>query len=182
MPKNCLALGANLLGLRKGQANPGKVLRTKVMNMLSQSPQVGTNFVVRDRFFGRAILHNGTKDYDALQRMRQEYVQNMVDSNHIICLRGAGNYSRRLYETLSCGRIPLFIDTDCVLPYDWLVDWKHHSVWVDAKDMDKIVERVLAFHEVLSSEGFRDLQTACRKFWEDWLSPVGFFANFYRHF
>lgn len=180
--RDILIWGANFLGVTKAHANPGRGLRTKVMHLLSQSPQVETNFVVRERHFRRAILPNGTKDYDTLQRMRQEYVQNMVDSDYIICLRGAGNYSRRLYETLSCGRIPLFIDTDCVLPYDWLVDWKHHSVWVDAKDMDKIVERVVTFHEALSPEGFRDLQMSCRKFWEDWLSPVGFFANFHRHF
>jgi hypothetical protein len=180
--RNILIWGANLLGLSKARTNTGRVLRTKVMHVLSQSPQVETNFIVRERFFARAHLPNGTTDYDTLQRTRQEYVQNMVDSDYVICVRGAGNFSYRLYETLSCGRIPLFIDTDCVLPYDWLVDWKQLSVWVDARDMDKIVERVVEFHEALSPEGFRDLQMACRKFWEDWLSPVGFFANFHRHF
>jgi hypothetical protein len=174
-----LRLGANILGIGMSK---GQDLRTKAMLMLAKSPLMETNFVVRERFLGGALLRDGTTDYDTLQRMRQEYVQNMVDSDYVLCLRGAGNFSYRLYETLSCGRIPLFIDTDCVLPYDWLIDWKQHSVWVDAKDVDKIVKQVVAFHEALSPKDFRDLQVSCRKLWEDWLSPQGFFANFYRHF
>jgi hypothetical protein len=180
--RDILIWGANLLGLIKVQANPGKVLRTKVMSMLSQSSLLETNFIGRERWFGGAVLQNGTKDFNTLQKRRHEYVLNMADSDYIICLRGAGNHSRRLYETMSCGRIPLFIDTDCVLPYDWLVDWKQYCIWVDEKDMSKIVERVVAFHEALSPKGFRDMQMECRKLWEDWLSPVGFFANFHRHF
>jgi len=27
-----------------------------------------------------------------------------------------------------------------------------------------------------------DLQYSCRKIWEKWISPEGFFANLYRHF
>jgi hypothetical protein len=180
--RRVLRWGANILGIGVPRRNLGPVLRSKVMHMLAKSPLVETNFVVRERFLGGALLPHGRKDFDTLQRIRREYVQNMVDSDYVICLRGGGNFSYRLYETLSCGRIPLFIDTDCVLPYDWLIDWKQHSLWVDAKDVSNVAKRVAAFHEALSPKDFRDLQVSCRKLWEDWLSPQGFFANFYRHF
>jgi hypothetical protein len=38
------------------------------------------------------------------------------------------------------------------------------------------------FHNSLSEDDFTELQYKCRKVWEEWLSPEGFFANFYRHF
>ena len=106
----------------------------------------------------------------------------MVGSDYVLCIRGAGNFSYRLYETLSCGRIPVFVDTDCVLPYERWIDWPSLGVWLPEKDLPRIAERVAAFHELLSPTEFRERQRACRRLWEEWLSPVGFFANFYRHF
>jgi len=114
--------------------------------------------------------------------VRREYVQNIVESDYVVCTRGAGNFSYRLYETLSCGRIPVFVDTDCVLPYDFLVDWREHCVWVEEDDLPQIGERVLEFHEGLGEKEFVELQHHCRRFWEQYISPEGFFSNFHRHF
>jgi len=49
--------------------------------------------------------------------------------------------SYRLYEALCCGRIPVFIDTDCVLPYDFMIDWKKYFVWVDQSELPLIAEK-----------------------------------------
>jgi hypothetical protein len=176
-----LSWGLRSLGISKTVPNQGAKIRAKAMRILSRSPMVETNFVVRDAFLGGGVA-GGKLHYETLHRARRAYVQNMVDSDYVLCARGAGNFSYRLYETLSCGRIPLFIDSDCVLPYDWLIDWKQHSVWVDASDLGEVAKRVAAFHEALSPQAFRDLQVACRKLWDDWLSPEAFFANFHRHF
>ena len=43
-------------------------------------------------------------------------------------------------------------------------------------------DRIAAFHEQLSDREFVDLQHECRRLWEEWLSPHGFFRNFRRHF
>jgi hypothetical protein len=161
---------------------PGHRARSESLSILSKSQLVETNFNIRDRFMARAYSPDGKIDHDKLRTVRDEYVRNMVDSDYIVCARGAGNYSIRLSEALSCGRIPLFINTDCVLPYDWLIDWRKFTVWVDESDLSKVAERVAAFHEALSPDDFRELQLSCRKLWEDWLCPEGFFANFYRHF
>ena len=114
--------------------------------------------------------------------MRREYVQNMVDSDYVLCARGGGNFSYRLYETLSCGRIPVFVDTDCVLPLESAIDWKGTCVWVDESDLNEIGSRVAAFHAALTPAEFADRQRACRRLWETHLSPQGFFAHFHEHF
>lgn len=154
----------------------GGYLRAKALRLLQENPYIETNFILRDRFYG------GAKDNLTRQQLRLEYVHNMVGSDYILCVRGVGNFSYRLYETLCSGRIPVFVNTDCVLPYDFLIQWKKYCVWVEEHEVDKIAERVVEFHERLSPSDFVELQHACRKLWEEWLSPEGFFANFYRHF
>ena len=74
-----------------------------------------------------------------------------------MCQRG-GNFSYRFYETLSCGRIPVFVDTDCVLPADDLVDWQKICVWVDESELDEISDRVAGFHSALSPSDFTEMQ------------------------
>jgi hypothetical protein len=93
-----------------------------------------------------------------------------------------GNYSIRFYETLSCGRIPVFVNTDCVLPFEEWIDWKSYCVWVEAHEVARAAEKVAEFHDGLSDAEFRDRQRACRQLWLDWLSPLGFFKNFRRYF
>ena len=69
-----------------------------------------------------------------------------VDSDYCLSLRGKGNYSFRLYEIFAMGRIPLFIDTDCVLPFEDEIDWKRHCCWVDQSDLGRADEIVAQFH------------------------------------
>jgi hypothetical protein len=155
----------------------GHSLRFQAMSTLSKSLMTDTNFVERERmlFIGKPVTTE-------TQKTRREFVQNMVESDYVLCCRGIGNYSFRFYETLCCGRIPVFIDTDCVLPYDFGIDWKKYCVWVDENELPFLAEKIAEFHSSLSVSEFVDLQYECRKLYEQWLSPEGFFCNFYRHF
>jgi Exostosin family len=156
-------------------------LRRNALDVLENAPAVDTNFVRRDRFLGGSLRRNAL-DLDLLASARREYVENMLGSDYVLCVRGAGNFSYRLYETLSCGRIPVFIDTDCVLPFDFALDWRHYCVWVDESEIDSMAEIITAFHERLGEAEFIELQRRCRRLWEEYLSPFGFFANLHRHF
>jgi hypothetical protein len=155
----------------------GHTLRAKALEILGNSSEVDTNFVTRERL---VFLIEGQLD----QRLeaRFEFVKNMAESDYILCCRGSANCSTRLYETLCCGRIPVFINTDCVLPYDFAIDWKKYCVWVDENELPQIGEKIAEFHNNLSPQEFVDLQHECRRLWKEWLSPEGFFSNFYRHF
>lgn len=165
----------------QNSTTPGSVLRARSIRILSRSHAIEANFAVRRRFLAGALLPDGTLDYDRYRSARREYVQNMVDSDYILCIRGGGNFSYRLYETMSCGRIPVFVDTDCVLPYDWEIDWKDYCVWIDEQDIGLIAKRVKEFHDALDPYEFADLQERCRRLWEERLSPEGFFKSLHRH-
>jgi hypothetical protein len=164
---------------RRGAAR-GAAVRRRALRLLARDPGIEAHIVRRDKFLGGAIKA-GRFDPGALRGARREYVQNMVESDYVLCARGAGNFSYRLYETLSLGRIPVFIDTDCVLPYDFAVDWRDYCVWVDQRELPRIGELVCAFHESLTENEFFDLQRSCRRLWEQYIRPEGFFAEFHRH-
>ena len=154
-------------------------VRARALHLLREHRALDTNFVVRDRFLGGAIV-GGVVDADAMRRVRSEYVRNMVESDYVICARGAGNFSYRLYETLSCGRIPVFVDTDAVLPWTSRPTGGplHLGRRVGARP---IGERVAEFHDAIGDEEFVDLQHSCRRFWEHYVAPEGFFACFHDH-
>lgn len=154
----------------------GHVLRTQALSILSKSSLVETNFVERKKVFFDELSVNSQ------QQRKKEFVQNMVESDYIFCCRGSGNYSFRFYEALCCGRIPIFLDTDCVLPYDFEIDWKKYCIWVDESDISQIDRKIAEFHENISAREFIDLQYECRRIWKERIAPEGFFANFYRHF
>jgi hypothetical protein len=153
--------------------------RARALALLRSASEVDTRFILRARWF------NGLFEQFSLPLLREsrtEYLENVLGNDYVLCTRGHGNCSIRLYETLACGRIPVFVNTDCVLPYEPWIDWKQYCVWVDEQDLAQIAEKVAAFHDRLTPSGFQDLQRACRELWLEWLSPQGFFKNFHRHF
>jgi hypothetical protein len=158
--------------------SPARRVRGGALRALERDRAVETNFRRKRRFLGGMLAHGSFET--TARAARDEYVHNMVESDYVLCARGAGNFSYRLYETLSCGRIPVFVDTDCVLPYDFLVDWRDYCVWIDVTDLDRTAEIVAEFHERLTDKEFEELQRSCRRFWEEYIRPVGFFSNFHR--
>lgn len=169
------------LGLRKWEPAPFETTRFRksVLGRLSTSPYIETNFVIRNKY--RAGYWK-PKVKDPFHPTRVEYVQNLKESDYIVCLRGGGNFSVRFYETLSMGRIPIFVDTDCLLPFDHILDYRRYCIWIDRSDIPYIAEKVADFHAALSSLDFRDLQVECRRLWLDYLSADGFYQNFHLNF
>ena len=162
-------------------AHPGQEVRERALHSLAEHLGVQTRFVMRREFWGGAHKA-GTTDAAAARRVREEYVRNMLEGDYVLCARGGGNFSYRLYETLSCGRIPLFIDTDCVLPWDGLVEWPAHCVWVEEAQADEAGAIVAKLHAALSPQEFAERQRRCRQIWEEWVRPEGFFARLRDHF
>lgn len=150
-------------------------VRTNVLQRIKRSRLVKTNFIIRNQYFGDTKVEHRPQQ-------QMEYLDNTINSDYVVCIRGAANVSFRLYETLCFGRIPVFINTDCVLPYDFMVDWKQYCVWVDESEIDQIDQKIMEFHNNLSPEEFIDLQKRCRAFWKEYLSPEGFFKHFHEHF
>ncbi len=152
---------------------PPTFLRSKALSILEQSGEVKTDFVKRTYYRG------GTEK--SKEELRQEFLENIRDTDYTVCVRGTGNFSQRIYEVLALGRIPIFIDTDSILPYDEIVDWRDYCVWIEPHELEQLPQKVAAFHNALTPGEFADLQWRCRKFWEDRLSFAGFFTHFSEH-
>jgi exostosin family protein len=174
----CKRLLKSLVGMKR----PASSIRAVVLRALAASDSVDTNFVIREHFLGGSLLPSGELDAARMETVRKEYVQNMVHSDYAICARGGGNFSYRLYEALCCGRIPVFVDTDCLLPFHSEIAWKEYCVWIGEGEIGHLADKVAEFHESLSDRQFVELQRECRRLWDSHLSPEGFFANFYKHF
>ena len=140
-------------------------LRYKILKNLEQNESIKTNFIFREKY--RA----GASSTDSRRNTTLEYYENILSSDYVICIRGSGNFSIRLYETLMMGKIPIFIDTDCILPHMNIINWKDHVVWVDWDDVDNISKKILDFHSKISNNEFKNLQLKNRKLWLDKLNP-----------
>jgi hypothetical protein len=151
-------------------------LRWEILNQLEKEPNIQTNFVRRKKYKA------GARTSDEINISRKEFWNNMLQSDYVVCIRGTGNFSARLYETLAMGRIPIFIDTDCILPYEKDIDWKELCVWVDADELELLPGKVLDFHARLSEIEFIEHQKHCRRIWEERLSFPGFFKHFPEYF
>jgi hypothetical protein len=146
---------------------PATLLRAKVLRALERDARVATDFIVRTRY----------KTGSA-----QEFYRNILETDYTVCVRGYGNWSVRLYETLACGRIPVLIDTDCTLPFHDTIDWKHYCVWVPESHASRVGEYVGDFHRSMSAAAFREQQRECRRLWESRLSRKGFLSHLHEYF
>ncbi len=144
---------------------PSGFHRAKLLQLIDQSSNtLQTNFIYRSQY--RAGVQ--TKEQETQSTL--EYFQNILESDYILCVRGAGNFSVRLYETLMMGKIPIFVNTDCMLPFESTINWKKHVVWIEWNERKTIAERVTAFHASITAEDFVQLQINNRKLWKETLS------------
>jgi hypothetical protein len=101
---------------------------------------------------------------DEAQLAFRDYATTLGRSKFILCPRGRGLSSIRLFEALEVGRCPVIISDD------WLaapfVDWKSCSVRVPEKLVDQI-PRILRDHEDEADE----LGKQGRIVWENFFSP-----------
>lgn len=140
-------------------------LRKTIIDIFNNS-ELNTNFIIRDNFWGGDIWGNN---------VRKEYIDNTLNSDIIICLRGAGNFSYRFYETLCLGRIPLVIDTDIVLPFEEFISYNDKIIKIQQEEINNIIQEIISFWNKI--ENYELLQHNLSLFWEDNLSPIGFIKN-----
>lgn len=155
----------------------GEDLRIKALKVAGNSECIKANFIIRT-----SSVFLGANSPEQRQKSRQDYIDNLLNSDYILCCRGSGNFSFRVYETLSMGRIPVIIDTDSCFPYDFCVDWRRFAVWVSMKELDQLPQKIVEFHGQFSPQEFAQLQHSCRELWQSRLSPIGFFSHFHQHF
>ena len=146
--------------------------RKKALNVLKKSNLVESNFLIRDSFSG----HVSTMKLD-VDEARKAYIENMVNSDFALAVKGGGNNSLRFYEALSLGRIPLLVDTDCVLPLEDKINYKEFVLFVDYRDMNKLDMAAADFYNKMSNENFVEKQKKAREVFAKYLCIDSFFKQ-----
>jgi hypothetical protein len=163
------SIKAMISPVTKEKEEYGSLLRGKAVRALKSDNSIDKDLIIRDGFWAQGIT-------DKI-KVRQEYMQNMFNSPYALVTRGAGNFSYRLLEVMSCGRIPVFIHTDSVLPMEKKIDWKRQTVWVEENEIEFIGKKISDFHNNISENAFTELQRENRRIYETYLSPVGYFKH-----
>jgi len=144
-------------------------IRSTALNILNRNPYIIKNFIIRSAFWG-GNPHN--------PNIRKEYIDSVNNSDFVLCCRGAGNFSYRLYETMSCGRIPIIVDTDCAFPCEDKIQWE--SIGLIVKDIDNINELLNTFWQSLTEEEYIYRQAIIRQTYKNFIAPDGF-AQYLRY-
>lgn len=72
-----------------------------------------------------------------------DYYDSIINSKFVLCPRGFGLSSHRLYEVLAAGRIPIIISDDLILPLDKYLNWNKFSIKIpecDLYQLDKYIK------------------------------------------
>jgi hypothetical protein len=154
-----------------------KYLRSKLLRLLQNNAKIKSNFILRKQHRGGV---ERLKNRD-IHQTTLDFFDNIKNSDYVLCARGVGNFSVRFYETLAMGRIPVFINTDCMLPHEAYLNWKDHVVWVDYKDRHSVADIVTEFHSKLDDEKLNNLFEANRKLWEDKLKLKTYFLTLFKY-
>ncbi len=146
-----------LLDRRYFAMSNGIFWRGRAMRILERSGKVVCKFTGRDFSPGQP----GRTD-EQRRELRREFVETILESDYCLDVRGYGNASMRLYETLSLGRIPVIIDTDRAFPFSDVVDWRKFALVVDFRDLKRLPDIIADFHASLSPEQFEMMQQEAR--------------------
>jgi len=154
----------------------GLKLRRRVLASLSRSKRIRTNFLLRSSH----SAHAKTIRLDPSQA-RREYIENMLASDFVLCIRGDGNYSLRFYEALSLGRVPILLNTDVRLPLDDIVEYSDFVLKIHIADMLRIDEIVAEFWALQTEQSWFIMQIRARDAFEKYLSAPRFLAYAVEH-
>ena len=111
---------------------------------------------------------------------KRDYIKNLNNNLYCLCSRGEGNYSYRLGETLMMGRIPILLDTDCILPFRESIPYETNCIFITENDIPHVKEIVMDFHERHSEDDLIRIQKENRSLWEKYFVPDKMFQQIIR--
>ncbi|TRX41260.1 exostosin domain-containing protein [Flavobacterium restrictum] len=151
---------------------PSSYYRNKYLKKIQKKQGIVTHFIFR-KHYRAGIVTMADKRETSL-----EFYTNIFQNQYVFCLRGTGNFSVRLYETLALGRIPVLINTDCRLPFQTQINWKSHCLFIEEHDVDKIGEKILEFHNTLTPTAFEKWQKDNRALWQTYFTKENYFVQY----
>ena len=132
----------------------------------------------RDRILGlshpRALIADtSAADFfgsqtEEIDQQKRRYAEVIARSKFVLCPRGAGPSSFRVFETMAAGRVPVILSDEWVPPAG--PDWANCAVFSPEKRVEE-VGAILEKHE----EHFPRMAAAARREWEEWFAPEALF-------
>jgi hypothetical protein len=138
---------------RKGNRTRDRILRLK-------QPRAHIADTSAADFFGSQT--------DEIEQQKQRYAEVMARSKFVLCPRGAGPSSFRIFETMAAGRVPVILSDQWVPPAG--PDWENCAVFTPEKQVEEL-GMVLETQE----ERFPRMAAAARREWEEWFAPEALF-------
>jgi Exostosin family len=116
----------------------------------------------------RARVAAGAGPEPAAGEYEERFARSIHGAKFVLCPRGGGVSSFRLFETMMLGRVPVVVSDQLVLPDG--PDWESCSLRVAESEVDSIPALLAAREREAAAMG-----EAARAVWLDWFSPeVGF--------
>lgn len=106
-----------------------------------------------------------------------KFFKNIKNNLYALCVRGGGNFSFRLGEVLMMGRIPILIDTDCILPFPDLIPYDTNFIRIPIEKIDDMVNIIEKYHESHTEEELIQIQKENRLIWETYYVPSNAFTQ-----
>jgi len=147
-----------------------------------KSSKFKTDFIIKNGAqWGTDPIHNNLSkaQIESIQQQSKvEFYENIKNNMFNLCVSGWGNYSYRFCQTICSGRIPVLINTNCVLPYEEIFDYKNHIVI--APPNDNVMNCIDKFLEGKTDTDIANIQQALYTFGNTYLTPNGYFQNIHK--
>ncbi len=141
----------------------GTVLRKRAIEIIEKDENIESNFKIFDRYFPH-YSEEFKKSNSA------NYINSLRDTHYVLTIRGCGNFSIRLFETLAAARIPIMVDTNQYLPFEDEIPWKEIGVWVPFDKFDSMAEYIHNFHDAINESSFDRLSIQNEQIYDKYLS------------
>lgn len=142
------------------------VCRKKAIDTLLQETRVNFNFIRREKWLWFYEDSN----------QRKEYIDNLINSDFPLVIRWFWNFSFRLSEVISLWKIPIFIDTDCKLPFENEINYKDLFIWVpysDIKNTYKYIEKYIKKNK----NNIINIEKKIRTIYEEYYTLTGYYTK-----
>jgi hypothetical protein len=107
------------------------------------------------------------------KKSKQEFIKNIEDNLYTLCVRGGGNFSFRLGETFMMGRIPVLINSDCILPFRDQIPYEKNTIFVtreNSNNFQNIDQVIQQYHNSHTYEELLKIQKEYRQIWLDYFT------------
>lgn len=131
--------------------------RKKLIDVIKRNNRITSKFILRNQFWGG-------KPHDS--QIIKDFLDNIKSSHFNICNRGVGNFSMRFYQTLSCGRIPILLNTDILLPFEDKINW--NDIIIFASTEKELVDKILTCNDIVNR------QIKCREIYDTYFVGTKF--------